>query len=384
MTAQIDDQTEFTSEELLASHDYVEPLFAGGRRCHGGYTADGTYVSPRTKNRVRAIEAWQRKHHEQFGTALLDVPLDRWPEPYPNVAQSRHLIEHGVIQPVVATLSRIGTVEGFGWTIRNWVVPDLPNLFDEELDGTATSHLKRGLHEAHARDESGYEDEAGHDEMWFAARDIAFENPVTEDETRRMLERLGVISPGASQPDLAAMRAAAMANRVLPDDIDFDLESLIERMTRLLLIEISAFHLFAWAEELLSDDDLVAGDGEAAKIVTYIRGDETPHVGYLQTTLSEMRDRTFVGESGRKHSGTDMVGRVWDRALTDSLGDRRFGQMTLTLREVERAIGDRPGHQDVLERYHELGSVRPDADGRWVDNPMDNAAALSEGSAATS
>ena len=83
-----------------------------------------------------------------------------------------------------------------------------------------------------------------------------------------------------------------MANRVLPDDIDFDLESLIERMTRLLLIEISAFHLFAWAETLLADDELVAGDGEAARLVSFIRSDETPHVEYLRTVLSEMRDRT--------------------------------------------------------------------------------------------
>ena len=69
---------------------------------------------------------------------------------------------------------------------------------------------------------------------------------------------------------------------LLPDDIDFDLESLIERMIRLLLIEISAFHMFAWAEEVLSDPDLVAGDGEAARLVSYIRADETPHVEYLR------------------------------------------------------------------------------------------------------
>ena len=56
-----------------------------------------------------------------------------------------------------------------------------------------------------------------------------------------------------------------MANRRLPDDIDFDLESLLERMVRLLIIEISAFHAFRWAEEVLADDELVAGDGEAAQ-----------------------------------------------------------------------------------------------------------------------
>jgi hypothetical protein len=360
-------QTEYTPDELLASHDYAEPLLAGGRRCHGGFVEDGSYVSPRTKGRVPAIGAWQQQHGEQFGTELLGVPLDTWPEPYPNVAQSRHLISEGISQPIIATLTRIGTVEGFGSVIRNSVVPDLQRAFAEEINGTAMTHLQRGLYEAHARDEAGHGDEAGHNEMWFAARDIAFENPVTEDETQRMLMRMGVTGPSGGQPDFAALRAAAMANRVLPDDIDFDLESLIERMTRLLLIEISAFHLFAWAETLLSDDELVAGDGEAARLVSYIRSDETPHVEYLRTVLSEMRDRTFVGESGRTYTGADMIGRIWDRALTDSLGTRRTETMRITLAEVERAIGDGPGRADVLERFHELGSTRPSGDGQWVE-----------------
>jgi hypothetical protein len=362
-------QTQYTPGELLASHDYAEPLFASGRRCHGGFVADGTYVSPRTKGRVPAIKAWQQQHAKQFDTELLGLPLETWPEPYPNVTQSRFLIEQGVPQPIIATLTRIGTVEGFGSVIRNSVVPDLQRAFDEDVKGTAMTHLQRGLYEAHARDEAGYRDEAGHNEMWFAARDIAFDNPVTEDETQRMLGRMGVAGPSGGQPDLAAIRAAAMANRVLPDDIDFDLESLIERMTRLLLIEISAFHLFAWAETLLADDELVAGEGEAARLVSYIRSDETPHVEYLRTVLSEMRDRTFVGQSGRTYAGTDLIGRIWDRALSDSLGTRRTETMRITLAEVERAVGDGPGRADVLERFHELGSVRPSTDGQWIEQP---------------
>ena len=65
MTAQL----EYTSDELLASHDYAEPLFAGGVRCHGGFTGDGTYVSPRTKHRVPAIEAWQPVYSRRCGYA---------------------------------------------------------------------------------------------------------------------------------------------------------------------------------------------------------------------------------------------------------------------------------------------------------------------------
>ncbi len=32
--------------------------------------------------------------------------------------------------------------------------------------------------------------------------------------------------------------------------------------------------------------------------MSYIRADETPHVEYLRTALTEMRDRTWIGTSG--------------------------------------------------------------------------------------
>ncbi len=103
--------------------------------------------------------------------------------------------------------------------------------------------------------------------------------------------------------------------------------------------------------------------------MSYIRSDETPHVEYLRTVLSEMRDRTFVGESGRTYAGTDMIGRIWDRALADSLGVRRTETMRVTLAEVERAVGDRADRADILERFHELGSTRPTTDGKWTAQP---------------
>jgi hypothetical protein len=361
-------QVEFSEHELLASHPYAEPLVAGGVRCHGGFDDDGTYVSPRTLHRIPAIGAWQEQRAVHFGGDLLDVPLATWPEHYPNVGQARFLVGAGVPQPVISTLTRIGTVEGFGSYIRYSTIPELQRCFDEDVRGTAMDHLGRGLYEAHARDEAGHEEEAGHKQMWFAARDVAFENPVTEDETLRMLERMGISRPGTGgKIDVAKMRADAMARRILPDDVDFDLESLIERMTRLLLIEISAFHAFAWAEELLADTDLVAGDGEASRLVSYIRADETPHVEYLKTVLSEMRDRTFVGTSGKTYAGTEMIGRIWDRAVRESLTTRRQDTLRMTLAEVTHAIGGRPDGPDLLERFHQLGSVRPGPDGTWVD-----------------
>ena len=335
-------QLTYDEGELLASHDYEAPLIAGGVRCHGGFDADGTYVSPRTKHRTPAIQNWQANHGATFGTELMGVPLDTWPGHYPNVAQGRFLIESGVPDPIISTLTRIGTVEGFGGMIRLSPVPDRRRTFVEDTDGTALAHLTTGLFEAHARDEAGFEEEGGHKQMWFAARDVAFGHPPTEDETELMLRRMGIGQMATAAPD-----------RLWPDDVSVDLEMLVERMVRLLLIEISAFHTFAWAEELLADTDLVAGEGEAARLVSYIRADETPHVEYLKTVITEIRDRTVVGEKG-EHAGADLVGATWDRALAQSLGDRRQETLDVVRGEVEHALSHRPDAKDLLARFDDL------------------------------
>ena len=270
-------------------------------------------------------------------------------------------------EPAISTLTRIGTVEGFGALIRHSVIPDFGSIFDEDTRGTALTHLGGGLYEAHARDEAGYEDEGGHKQMWFAARDVAFESPVTEDETAVMLERMGIAAAGSGgKIDPAQLRAQALANRVLPDDIDFDLESLLTRMIGLLFIEISAFHAFSWAETVLADPDLVAGEGEAGRLVSYIRADESPHVAYLKTVLTEVRDRTVIGESGRRYAGRDIVGPIWDRGLENSLGVRRNEQLDTMRREVEHAVRGRADKADLLAEFDALGSVQRAATGDWV------------------
>src|SRR5918997_297704 len=163
-------QMDWSEHELLESHRYAEPLYAGGIRCHGGFDDDGRYVSPRTRNRVPAIEAWE----EARATA------------------------YGIPGPIISTLTRIGTVEGFGGFIRTLPIPNLSRCFDEDVRGTAMAHLERGLYEAHARDEAGFEGEGGHKDMWFAARDVAFEHPVDDDQVLEMLQRMGFTRPGSS------------------------------------------------------------------------------------------------------------------------------------------------------------------------------------------
>jgi hypothetical protein len=363
-------QTDWTEAELLATHTVVEPLLAGGVRCHGGFDESGAYVSPRTKYRVPATQAWQQAHREAFGTEIIDAPLASWPVSYPDVAQAKYLLSEGVRGPVVTTLTRIGTVEGFGAVIRGLGPGDLQPFFVESIAGTCLSHLQHGLFEAQARDEAGWGDEAGHRDMWFAARDIAFERPLTENETRRMLERMGISAgPAANAVPANSAQDPARAVRLF-DDLDPGIEGMARFMLGLLFIELSAFHTFAWAEAVLSDDDLVAGDGEAARIVSYIRGDETPHVEYLKTALTEMRDRTFIGESGRKYAGADAIDRMWAFAMTESREVRRPALLRATLAEVEHALAGNRRRDEILEGFHACGSLRPDATGALV--PVDS------------
>ncbi len=358
---------DFTEEELLASEPVAEPLVVSGTLCHGGLRSDGSYSSPRTAVRSPAIAAWQDNHRAVFATALLDAPIEAWPPAYPNVAQAKHLLRNDVRDPIIAILTRIGTVEGFGAGLRHLapgqLAPsDIQACFDEDVISTATWHLGRGLIEAHARDEAGWGAEAGHNRMWFAVRDSAFERPVTDDQTEIMLRRMGIQQPaggpsrGAAAQPKGATASPGAEDRIVPA-IDAGLEALIRTMTGVLFIEVRAFHLFRWAEELLADETLVAGEGLPSKLVSYIRQDETPHVEYLRTALSEMRDRTFVGTEGERLAGSHVIGKIWENGLFQAHQVREPQTRATYLAEVEQALAGRSNGGDLLAEFHSLADA---------------------------
>ena len=305
------EQLTFTEAELLATHDVTEPLIAGGILCHGGFDADGHYVSPRTKHRAPAIAAWQDAHRERFGTELLDVALETWPEHYPNVAQARYLLSEGIGDLLALTLTRIGTVEGFGAMVRHLPVPDFrTTLRRRRRWHRARPPRPRPVRSARSRRSRLRRARAGTARCGARPATLPLNIPSCPTQTDVMRRRM-------------AMSQQNSYERVLPDDVAIDMELLAERMTRILLIEIQAFHTFAWAESLLSDSDLVAGAGDAGRLVACVRADETPHVEYLKTALTELRDRTWLGDSrppvrGRRHDRTYLgsgVARVDDGAV---------------------------------------------------------------------
>jgi hypothetical protein len=322
--------TAYTPEQLLASRPIAEPLIANGVRCHGGFDADGLYHSPRTLFRQPAIEAWQAKLAAD-GHPLLEIPSTLMPPQYPSAAQARLLLRHGVRDPLVRTLTVISIVEGFGAMIRDVRVPDLEQAFVEPVDGTALAHLRGGLFEAHARDESGYRNEGGHKQMWEAARDVALENPkIPGDVLMRLMGRRGRSGPPKPAfPELGE-----------------DLERMLGLMANVLVVEIFAEGTFHWGIEVLSDPEVSAAPQAAGDMVRNIQKDEKPHVEYLRTALSEVAARTLNTVDGKTISG---------RKVVDGLLHRILSQITR----------DRPGDQrdDLRESLSEaiLGAANPSA-----------------------
>jgi hypothetical protein len=80
-----------------------------------------------------------------------------------------------------------------------------------------------------------------------------------------------------------------------------------------------------------------------------------------------MRDRTWVGTDGTRHPGGDMVGRLWDRALTDSVVVRRQENLNFVMGEIVAAVDGRPDAESLVDDMLSLGSVVRQDDGTVAD-----------------
>jgi hypothetical protein len=326
-------------DALLESDPYAEPLVAGGVRCHGGFDADGRYRSPRTRHRAPAVRAWQERLARE-GHGLVDVDLALMPPQYPNVAQSKLLLQEGVRDPVVRRLTIISIVEGFGAIIRDVHVPDLARHVVEPVEGTALAHLDGGLFEAHARDEAGYQDEGGHKQMWEAARDVALESPrIPPDVLLRMMGE----GPGRRRDRRRAFPA-----------LDPDLERMLATMAQVLAVEVFAMGAFDWGQKLLSDPEVSADPEGAGAMVSYIRADESPHVEYLRTALSETAARTLRTVDGGTLDGRVVVHGLLHQVLRGLTGERREAQRRDIRDSLVDAMQTHAAPTSLLERFDAL------------------------------
>ena len=88
-------------------------------------------------------------------------------------------------------------------------------------------------------------------------------------------------------------------------------------MAQVLVVEVFAEGTFQWGIDLLSDPEVSAEPERAGDMVRFIQSDESPHVEYLRTALSELRARTLRTKDGGTLPGHEAVDRVLHRMLSD-------------------------------------------------------------------
>jgi hypothetical protein len=332
------DRLDYTGEELLRDAEVKAPLLAGDVLCHGGFDADGRYVSPRTLHRTPAIAAWQAQL-ARAAVPLINLSDALLPPQYPSVAQAKLLLQRGFAEPIVRALTVISILEGFGAIIRDVRVPDLDALFVEPIAGTALAHLERGLFEAHARDEAGYRDQGGHKQMWEAARDLALEQPkIPSDVFLRLMGERG--QSRASEP--------------LFPQLDKRLHRMLGTMSQVYVIEVFARRTFDWGIQLLGDPEVSAAPREASAMVTHIQADEAPHVEYLRTALSEARARTLRTVDGAAISGRKVVDGMLHDILSRMIGTRPREQRDSARGVLAQAVQSGQIKQTLVEEFDAL------------------------------
>jgi hypothetical protein len=329
-------------EEIVRSHDYVRPHVEAGYRLHGGYVATGEYRSPRTLVRGPAVERWAEALVGNGGE-LIDVSRSILPTPiWPNLQQSRLLMEKGLDRTLWNLLTATGIVEARGGILRTVAAPDFQSIVVEDLGATVTGHLNKGLLWAHGVDEAGdpnQPEEGAHDFMWFAVRDMVFEKgiyPVPEIGTvaRRAVHR--------EMPEIPATH-----------------ENFLKLLMNALIIEVRAESLFDHVQKLLSDPDLFLyrrqDTKHAVEIVDRIRLDESIHVRYLQVFLSELRSFSFCCEDGAVKKGAEFIDSVWRRARSFVQPERDEKMFASIKLEAEHKLTPSEA-RSLLERFNALES----------------------------
>lgn len=347
----------YSRDELLAEPDYARRIERNGLLLHGGYDADGAYLPPRSLHRIPAIDAWSAELAAAgHATRVIDVEaVDR--AFVPNTEQAKLLLRSGATGAMTRILTLIGVVEGFGNDGIKLIPPmDLQALIVEPIDDTCLGHLFTGLLEAHGNDEAGRAPEAGHDQMWFAVRDAALADPpVTMD----MFENLPITPPpgygGPARPAPEAITVGGMLDG-LRDDVAPELQLLVRAMVQILVIELLAYHTFAWASDVLGDPGCSHDAQFARETIDHIRTDEDIHVGYLQCALAELSTMTVRTLDGRNVPGSDLVDAASRSALDNQTGDRFDRILAYRLAQVRAELSAHPDGARLTAEFDALAS----------------------------
>jgi len=288
----------YSKAEIEAEHDYAMPHIECGQKLHGGFSEDGQYLSPRTRYRWPAINAWladlQRRN-----IPIVEATTELLVEPnYPTIEQQIWLLQQGVEQPLWDSLTITGLIEGRGRALAELSPPDFALIIKEDISQTALGHLHLGLLTSHGWDEGGNPrtEAGGHDVMWFATRDLIFGR-----------ERFPLPTPPASI-------GREKSGREMPQ-IAEAYEAVIVFLMNLLMIEVRAERAFDFYEKVISHSSVFPEKRQEAQhavaLINRIRQDESVHVAWLKAAISVFRHSTIKTLTGAEVSGADLLDPVW-------------------------------------------------------------------------
>jgi len=335
----------YSKAEILADHPYAAPQIEAGYRLHGGFDADGKYISPRTLNRWPAIRAWSealtaRGHDLVDSSQQLLVRGN-----FPTVAQQKFLLDLGLGRTLWNSLTVVGVIEARGRGLADATAPDFQAIVAEDISQTATGHLNKGLLRAHGLDEGGdpARGEGGHDSMWFAVRDMLFGKNAYP------------------LPEIPASLGRPEIGRLMPA-IPKEHEEWILLLMNVLMIEIKAESFFSFCVAVMRDPDNFRDRREvanhAADLVDRIRQDEAPHVGYLTAVVSELRSFTFKTADGRRIAGAEMIDPVWRGMVQWHAVTNTDHSREQTRKDLTAAIASQPNGGDLVRRFDEFEHKR--------------------------
>jgi len=333
----------YSQEELEADNVYATPHIECGLKLHGGFNADGEYLSPRTKHRWTAINAWKNQLEKQnveivgATTALLTEPN------FPNEAQAIFLLQNGVQQPLWDSLTITGLIEARGKALAEFTPPDFQDIIVEDISGTALGHMGKGLMTAHGWDEGGKEGSGlgGHDAMWFATRDLIF----GKDKF-----------PLASPPESIGRVKQGREIEAIP----VEHETLISLLMNLLMIEVRAERAFRFYESVIGNADVFLDKQEEAKhavmMVNRIRMDENIHVAWLKVAISEFRNFTIKKNDGTQVKGATLLDPIWEKMVHWHAVEMHEANRDNNHAEMDRKILAADRGSEIIEAFKKLAA----------------------------
>jgi hypothetical protein len=195
------------------------------------------------------------------------------------------------------------------------------------------------------------------------AADTAINRPLHKRESLKLSHVLFARDLGLAKPEipddvlLAMMRGGRGERRRMFPELSARLEDMVAFLANVMVVEIFAEDVFEWAKALLGDGEISSDPIGAPALVAAIQSDETPHVEYLRTALSELRTRTLRSPDGKYEvAGATVVDRILAAQLRTIATTQPARERNDVRAAIHRAIEDAPRATALARRFEGLDS----------------------------